>query len=130
MSRRLPSLHRPILALMGFLAGLGGYYVLIWTTTAILYVPLAIGLLAMWELTRRISEFARRRVLPKDWADDEIPPEDDTIHARRAVRSLRKSRPDMVVFALACVIGLGLAYLFWGPLPGLEPPRTSYGVVK
>ncbi len=117
MSRRLPSLHRPVLGLMGVLFGLGLYYLLVWSASAILYVPIAIGLLAVLELTRRLSDLARNRLVPAH-------SEDDALHARSAARALRRSRADMVLFMLACLIGLAIAYLLWGPIPD---PTSLYG---
>ncbi|WP_406869989.1 hypothetical protein ABEB22_07680 [Thioclava sp. 'Guangxiensis'] len=117
MSRRLPSLHRPVLGGMGVLGGLALYYLLVWSASAILYVPIAIGLLAVLEVTRRLSDLARKRL-------DVAATEDEAFHAGRAARALRRSRADLVLFAVACLIGLAIAYLLWGPIPD---PTSLYG---
>ncbi|TQS71668.1 hypothetical protein ERN12_11675 [Rhodobacteraceae bacterium] len=112
---RWPSLHIPVVILAGLLAGLGVYYVLLWIGMATVFVPLAIALLLVWEVTRGVLQWSRRTFGDQKDQRGRAP-------APPISGSRFKPRRDLTLLGIASLLGVGLGHLFWGPLTKPDLP--------
>ncbi|OCX66646.1 hypothetical protein BFP70_00310 [Thioclava sp. SK-1] len=118
----LPSLHLPVIALAGILAGLGLYYAGSAIGMLAIYLPAAIALLLVWEISRVILRWVPR-LLPRA---DRAAMRDPATPAEQPLQQRRIGRSEITIFGAMLLCGLGLAYLILGPITGpLRPPSPT-----
>ncbi|MBN2741544.1 MAG: hypothetical protein JXR35_11640 [Rhodobacteraceae bacterium] len=102
MKRRLPSLHLPVLAVAGFLAGLGLWYLLALMDALWVMVVIGIVLLLVLEMVTRLTRALLGRIGARG---DEVTPHMPHLRSR-----------DRYVVVAGLLGGLGCGYIAWGPI--------------